>query len=166
MKEGKKQISVITIILGIIIVIAIVVVVWLVINNNTSSKSGTNSSELIVKDIPGDEFVSVEGDARVNISEQLKNEKGFDSFVFSDFNVYSVDSVSRIEYEVLNASDERKNLDDFNINIYDTEGLVGSIPCKGEELAAGQSKHLSVIVDADISNLYNLDVSQVYSNGL
>ena len=165
MKEGKKQISVITIILGIIIVIGIIAIVWLVINN-ASSKSSTNSSDLTVKDIPGDEFVSVEGDTRVNISEQLKNEKGFDMFVFSNFNVYSVDSVSRIEYEVTNISEERATLDDFNINIYDTEDLVETITCKGEELAAGQTKSLSVIVNADISNLYNLDVSPVYTNGL
>ena len=169
MEKGKKRISIISIVILLIIIVAIIVLLKVFLFNNTEENdinqdysATSNTTSNTIKDIAGNDYVKVEDGARINVSDALQSDKALDDFTFNNFYIYSVDGATRIEFDVTNNLNIRCKLNKFKLLIYTDKEKAGEILCTGDEFAAGQVKRLSVTVNADLANMYNLEVKAVY----
>ncbi len=161
--KNKKRLSVISIVVIIIVLIIIIAIcLKLFVFNNSNNKSlSSNSSE--ISSIEGDEYVELDGNTKINTSSFLQEEKYLNDFTFSNFYVYSIDGITRMEFDVYNDSDSRQVLDNFRFIIYDADNEVGSIVCDGDEFASKQTKRLSVVINCDVANMFDVSAEQIYN---
>ena len=161
----KKRISFITIfIIGVVILVIIGIILKLfVFDKNVDAN---NNQDEKIMNISGEENVEYDGAKKINISGIMQNDIYMDDFTFNNFYIYSIDGVTRIEFDVSNDSSERKKLNDYKMKIYGENDEYGEIICTGEEFAAGQTKRLSVVVNADVANLSAIDIESTYSTEL
>lgn len=160
--ESKKRFSVITIFIIVLVICAIIFacIKFFVLDRNRNENTGNTGA---IADILGEENVEYDGNKKINISEYIQGEMYLEDFTFSNVYVYSIDGVTRIEFDVCNDSSSRKKLGDYKIKIYSEKGEAGEIVCTGEEFAAGQTKKLSVVIEADVANLTTIEIDSVYS---
>ena len=161
-KKGKERISVITVaIMMVIAIISVVLCLKLFVFDKADSKNIT-SNELT--NIEGEEYIEYDGDTKINTSYYLQEDKYLDEFVFNNFYVYCVDGITRMEFDVYNDSDNRKTLESYKFVIYGEEATAGTITCQGTEFAAKQTKRLSVVINCDVANMFDVYVEPVYNN--
>lgn len=163
-KKEKRRISVISISVIVILVIAVACVClkFFVFDKIKSNNDMTGTNQLT--SILGEDYIEYDGETKINTSEYLQEDKYLDNFVFNNFDVYCIDGVTRIEFDVFNDSENRENLDSFKFIVASKENVAGEIKCQGSEFAAKQTKRLSVVVNCDVSNMFDIYVDPIYSN--
>lgn len=163
MNEGEKRISVITL----VIIIAIVIVALIVCLNIFVLNKNNEESYSEIKNIEGEQYIEYDENVKINNSELLQETKYLNNFAFNNFYVYSIDGVTKIEFDVYNGSAKRAKLQNCYFVIYDeNENVAGKLLVNGDELASEQTKRLSIVVDADIANLLDIGVEPIYNNSL
>lgn len=168
MKNEENRMSFFTVAMIIVVLVVMLLVLKFYVFDNflkEDTKNVDEKAEVVdgVTDIEGEDYIKIEDGVKINISQNLEEEKELDGFIFSDFYIYSVDGATRIEFDVENMLETREVLDDFKINVYTEKGKVGRFSCKGDSFAAKQTKRLSVTVNADIANLYDIELEKIYS---
>lgn len=172
MERQGNRISIFTIlIILVIIVVAILCLKFFVLDKNNKLPDNSENyyedkEDNTVVDIYGGDYVKSEEGVRINTSETLQNEKELDGFTFNNFYVYSVEGLTRIEFDVTNNLEFREVLGKYKMILYSDKEKIGEILCEGEEFAANETKRLNVTVGADVSNLYNVKLEKVYTQSI
>lgn len=160
--KERRSIFTIALIVLVLVILGIVCYVLVIPKNNKSNINDNNSSEEMVS-IPGEDYVEYDGDKKINVSEYMESEIYLDDFTFSNFYIYSIDNLTQIEFDVSNDSSKRKGLGEYVMKIYSETEKVGEVVCTGEEFAAGQTKRLSLVINADVANLLNIELESMYT---
>lgn len=166
MENNKKRISIITIIIICIIIIAVALLCIKLFLIDKSDGNNDYKNESVISNIEGEEYIEYDSDVKINTSQFLQDTKYLDTFEFNNFYVYTIDGVTKIEYDVSNVSSDRKKLQSFKFIVYNENEKVGSLICNGDEFAANQTKRLSIVVNADIANLFDMEVEPIYNSSI
>ena len=162
-KKEEKRISIITVLIIVVVaIVAVVLCLKLFVFDKADSKNIT-SNENQLSSIEGEEYVEYDGTTKINTSEYLQEDKYLDDFVFDNFNVYCIDGITRMEFDVYNDSDNRKTLESYKLTIYGEENEAGTIVCNGAEFAAKQTKRLSIVINCDVANMFDVYIEPIYN---
>lgn len=161
--NNKKRFSIITIAIIVLVVCIVIFICAKMFVFNKNKEDTINDKTVEITNISGEENVEYDGNKKINISDYMQDEIYLEDFTFNNFYIYSVDNVTRIEFDVCNESSSRKKMTDYKIKIFKQDKNVGEIICTGEEFAAGQTKRLSVVIGADVANLTTIGIEQIYN---
>lgn len=162
-KRNVERKSVFTIALIVLLLLIVVIVCYVLFFSKGQDSIINESTHVELASISGEENVEYDGKKKINKSEYMESEIFLEDFIFSNFYIYSIDGFTQIEFDVLNGSSKRKKLEEYIMNVYNETEKVGEIVCTGEEFAAGQTKRLSVVVNADIANLASIELKPTYT---
>ena len=162
-----KRPSLISMIIIAVMAIAVVGIVILIVQaaiggNNTIVQAQGNNSSISISSIEGDTNCTIERDGRrVNNSSELHKDKNVDNFVFESFEVSSINNITTITFEIYNTSDKEEKLGKYELKVLDdTYSIVGTINDEIDSINANSRKKVSIKVNGDIANLFDIQVNK------
>ena len=162
-----KRPSLISMIIIAVMAIAVVGIVILIVKaaiggNNTIVRAQGNNSSISISSIEGDTNCTIERDGRrVNNSSELHKDKNVDNFVFESFEVSSINNITTITFEIYNTSDKEEKLGKYELKVLDdTYSIVGTINDEIDSINANSRKKVSIKVNGDIANLFDIQVNK------
>ena len=162
-----KRPSLISMIIIAVMAIAVVGIVILIVQaaiggNNTIVQAQGNNSSISISSIEGDTNCTIERDGRrINNSSELNKDKNVDNFVFESFEVSSINNITTITFEIYNTSDKEEKLGKYELKVLDdTYSIVGTINDEIDSINANSRKKVSIKVNGDIANLFDIQVNK------